>query len=228
MLFVLGNPFFSAHSEDARQVRAPEEVRDYYAAHCKTEYLNTLADSAKLLYDTLTLKFIGFKTAFDEFHESSSDDEAEGEVMTALEAEDQLARKAHELVVNMLHFRMASMSWHSCSWPGLLAIFASSDEMEQQTGVDIFRDDLEAFREAERLAPGSEAIQKMVLKSPFQLTIMKEVAALVESGMPDKEILPTLNRFSLQIFSGWGQTKVVEDSLRGLRQAEEGEPPTRG
>eukprot|EP00974_Lingulodinium_polyedra_P007475 710907-Lingulodinium_polyedra.AAC.1 len=51
---------------------------------------------------------------------------------------------------------------------------------------------------------------------------MREVAlfACEEPLQADREIKATLHTFACQALSGWGQTKIVEDSLKELRDSE--------
>eukprot|EP00974_Lingulodinium_polyedra_P055776 5364200-Lingulodinium_polyedra.AAC.1 len=71
------------------------------------------------------------------------------------------------------------------------------------------------------LQGGGTFLAKVTAKSPFHLTVMRELAALAATPqMPEMEKLSALHSFAVRAFSGWGQTKVVEDLLQRLRTSE--------
>eukprot|EP00974_Lingulodinium_polyedra_P081004 7847504-Lingulodinium_polyedra.AAC.1 len=96
---------------------------------------------------------------------------------------------------------------------------------DQRQGLQCLERAWAVFSAAKQLAAGSTFLDKLVKKSSFQATAVQEAAALATSpdGPPLAARLQTLHKFSLNLFTGWGQTKVVEDGLKQLREAERAE-----
>ena len=46
------------------------------------------------------------------------------------EQQNSIAAKAWNLVIGLLWFRLASLSWHDQGWPGQFALFASLEESD--------------------------------------------------------------------------------------------------
>eukprot|EP00974_Lingulodinium_polyedra_P058038 5588875-Lingulodinium_polyedra.AAC.1 len=114
------------------------------------------------------------------------------------------------------------MAWHSSSWPGMLALFASEDVAVQRRALQELEQDWRAFERARSLAPASPFLLKLVRKSCFSTTVMSEVAEACFSGAekPEVEVLRDMQGLSRSIFTGWGQTKVVEDAFNRMRDRE--------
>merc|ERR1711978_774463 len=100
------------------------------------------------------------------------------------------------------------MSWHSHSWPGRLAIAASSNNDDQVVCAEMLKADYEVFKEAQSYSGNSTALAKMVARSPFQLTVVPEAAELASSGVPEAEVKAQLHVLSSALFSSFGQTKL--------------------
>eukprot|EP00974_Lingulodinium_polyedra_P025922 2503639-Lingulodinium_polyedra.AAC.1 len=78
------------------------------------------------------------------------------------------------------------MAWHQ-SWPGLLVLFASAEEADNQEGLRLLAQDWQAFEAAKNAAGQSAWVAKAVQKSPFQMTIMGDVARLACAGLPESQ-----------------------------------------
>ena len=165
------------------------------------------------MHDLATLAYIGFTTEFGKF---SSKTMVKHEHLLA--AGDALAKEAVNLVLTLILHRVSSMSWHSHGWPGQLVLFAS-DSLETRTmGLERLRKSWGAFCNAVEVSDASVSSKNVVRESPFNTTIMQEVAKFAcESGSSDEHILEELYLLAKALFSGWGQTKVIEDVLQRLR-----------
>ena len=115
--------------------------------------------------------------------------------------------------------------WHFTSWPGLFALVASDILDEVHAGLTLLRSHYKAFLDAQLHMTKSKCLKKVVDASPFQRTVMEDIANL--SVAPDHHSnewrLGRLRSYAKALFSSWGQTKVVEDCFQRMRTREEGD-----
>ena len=77
----------------------------------------------------------------------------------------------------------------------------------------MLRDDILAFVKATEKAQGSAFIGKLVKCNPMNTQVMKDITKLL---FTDDHVLITGNiakvqRYVWELFSGWGNTKIIED-----------------
>ena len=108
-------------------------------------------------------------------------------------------------------------------WPGFLVQFAAKDNQVRRAALARLRADWAAFSKASELREASPWLHKIVQASPFSTQLMEEVATFAaESGdVADDDVLTELAELSTTLFSGFGQTKVIEDGIQRLRGQEE-------
>lgn len=217
LLVAFSRPVFDAHSRHASEVRSPEEVFNYYLAAATGSWQDPLKQVCKLLTDLPVLEWVGFQTT--RLHRLAKEGE---ETSRELQDQDGLAKQAFDYVVALLHFRAASMSWHS-SWPGKLPLFGSEAQEDQDGAWTELASDWAAFQRAKELCGSSTFLQKVTKRSPFSCTLMAEVAQLVCSDQTHSQSAKReqLKQQSQALFKGWGQTKVVEDALKELRDVQD-------
>eukprot|EP00974_Lingulodinium_polyedra_P089211 8650992-Lingulodinium_polyedra.AAC.1 len=117
------------------------------------------------------------------------------------------------LAAALVRHRCAAMSWHSRTWPGKLAAFASQDSAFAEAALEDLREDARALEQARTIAPVQPWLQKVLQKSPLQTALMREVLDLATSPSrpSDQVVLEELASLAQALFSGWGQSKIVED-----------------
>ena len=147
LLYTFLTPLWTAHSDNARRIRAPEDALAFYVEQSKFGFMQPLEDTISLLHDPLTLRHVGFTMTFSLFKKAALSDT----LAAQLDAEDSLAKQAVELVVHLVRFRCSSMSWHSSTWPGLLALFASDDPGDRQSALTQLSTDWKAFKDAKSI-----------------------------------------------------------------------------
>ena len=135
--------------------------------------------------------------------------------------EDNRAAQAFDLAMQLARYRCSSMGWHSRGWPGLLAAFTDTDLGRRQAALRMLRADWGAFGTAEGVASLDTFVHRLVCKSPFATTLMKEVGAFASGagGQTDPEILDELKILADSIFESWGQSNILEDCIGKLRGA---------
>ena len=170
-----------------------------------------------LLQDMGSLKFMGMDTDFGVVQSGVGTDNQR----KLLEDNDLIAKQAWDLVCALTKFRLSSMSWHCNYWPGALALAGSGNLADRRACLHKLQHDLAVFEEASKVAARSTFVDKFVQESPFATTAMQEISELVKAGLPEEEVLATLSSFSQRVFSGFGQTKVIEDGLQRLRSSEQ-------
>ena len=217
LLCALIKPVYNQHSENARSCRAEDEVLSYYVRQAKGAVWGVLAEVLAVLRDMPTLRSVGFTTDMDRFKRATVDAHE-----PLLVVEDAFAKQAWNLACHLVRFRFGSMSWHFASWPGQLALFASDSADDRGVVLRTWRADWNAFQAASEHAPVSPFLDQLVRRSPFRTVAMSEVAeyACAEGAPDDEEVTRTLAQFAKNVFSGFGQSKVVEDAFQKARDRE--------
>ena len=224
MIYALLGPLYDSHSAHARDARSPEGALSYYVEQSRERFLDTLKTTFSLLGDLKTLGFVGFTTSFDHLKRATLPRHEE-----QLADEDEQAGQAWALVVGLVRHRCASMAWHSRSWPGRLALFASPSLAERKKALTWLREDWAAFNRASEYAEASDVVGKLVKQSPFQTVAVREVAEVADEtrGATEEEVLDELKDYASAVFSGWGHSKIIEDALQRLRDREQRDTPNR-
>eukprot|EP00974_Lingulodinium_polyedra_P005403 508713-Lingulodinium_polyedra.AAC.1 len=127
-----------------------------------------------------------------------------------------------DLVTSLLFARGSSMAWHSQSWPGLLALLCSNDPQDTARCLELLRTDWEALQACEEKARHSLVLQNAVAMSPLKARPMVELCEKLSHD--DPPMAPTdasaAARLSYDLFSGFGQSKVIEDANKEARDSE--------
>ena len=148
------------------------------------------------------------------------------------------------------YYRICSMMWHSHSWPGGLAFTTADIEGDTgqllghneayDAAVKCLRNDLRIFLDVSatphppnvRTNPkclGDEPllppafVMKLLKSSPLHTRFVYEVALMFTiplSCVSNFARRHLVNKLLKLVFSSWGQTKVVEDVFKTLRQRE--------
>ena len=134
--------------------------------------------------------------------------------------EDNLAEQSMIVTLACIRTRCMSMSWHSSSWPGQLALLLSPQQRHHDQALSALRLDFCAFIEAKEHAADSRFVAKMVQSSPFSTVLMAEAAELLLTPClrTVDVIVRELHDFACAIFQGVCTTKPVEDLFKLLRE----------
>ena len=118
------------------------------------------------LGDMEALRYIGFESDLSFLKGNPPERHEE-----LLHEEDVLAAAAVRLICNLATTRMGSMSWHR-SWPGLLALFLSTQYTDREAGLELLKQHFADFNEASRLVAASPQVKVVVSRSPCACTVM--------------------------------------------------------
>ena len=128
------------------------------------------------------------------------------------------------LLFNMDEGALATSAafWYSDSWPGLLALMCSPHPADKATCQQLLCADIRAFLHCKTLEGANTFLANCVRTSPFSakpLPEIKDPLTLVGNVMaPDS--VEQLQSLSDKIFGGCGQTKVIEDVSKEVREKE--------
>eukprot|EP00974_Lingulodinium_polyedra_P028690 2762413-Lingulodinium_polyedra.AAC.1 len=132
-----------------------------------------------------------------------------------------MAERMMTLALQLLRWRTGSMSWHTHGWPGQLALLCSTDPGDRARCLANLKSDYEAFLKAQDLGKSVLFLRNAARMSPFATYPMAEVAAaLCNQTPPPPEAVQQVTTVSRQVWSSWGQTKVVEDGNNVMRDLE--------
>ena len=216
LISVFCEPVHTAHAEHARQLKSPENVQTYNFRAAHGLWLADYERLCSYLLDAARLDYIGLDTAF-------------ASVPKAMQAnspkvvhQDSIAAKAMDLVLNLLHFRVGSMAWHSETWPGLLALLASGEDSDLELCLRKLRVDAEALAEAHAHGRSNIFLRNASRMSPLSRRPVSEVADLLFTVRPGLTTAESqqLKAWGQRLWSNWGQTKVIEDGNRVVREKE--------
>ena len=220
LVWHLTKPYYDEHSRTAAEVRGAVETQRYYLESARGHYLHVCHTAAMLLQDVGVLRSLGFDTAGGAgVSLGKKVQPADPRVL----AENAQAHTALRLTLEHLRARCLSMSWHSGSYPGRLALFLSEDEEVFDSALVAFRLDHSCFQLACAQAAGDSFLGQVVRHSPFQTHPTKLLAELVDSehgsGLP--QLRERLRSYAREMFGGWGSTQLVENLFKVLRDRED-------
>ena len=168
-----------------------------------------------LVQDLPTLSYIGFDVSYAALGPDAAAADQE------LAPQQALAQKVLDLVFSLMYARGSSMSWHTDYWPGLLGLVTSPDPADKQACVDELVKDWQAFTDC-AAQKDSLFLKNLVRTSPFRTKPMAEVVDLLPAVGSTMSVadMEDLQRFAEVVWSGFGQSKVVEDANKEVRDKE--------
>ena len=122
---------------------------EYYLKTALGSWLRVLREVVDLLTDPQALAYIGFDVGFETVNPALPLEDS------LVLAQDSLAERCLSFAVSILYERGASMSWHSASWPGLLALFCSDNEVVIEKAVDLLEEDVECLKQCKEKETGN-------------------------------------------------------------------------
>ena len=214
LITTLAKPFWRQHKKQAQEVRGSQAVQAWYCQAAQGAHLDTLSKAVALLWDVPSLEFVGF---------DCRPDAAFQEKLTAnshlVEEQDQRAKHYWGLLLALLHRRAASMAWHTDFYPGRLALLLSPEEEGHQAFEAELKVDLLAHPRAEQLAPSDSFLASLVRQSWFRTVLGRELAELYSTSSP-ATARAAATKLARDLYSGFGHSKVVEDTFSHLRDRE--------
>jgi hypothetical protein len=208
MIAMAANPEYTYFSKMQRELKGPGASLEFSCTWALWGWLPTLVQTAGALCDLEGMERAGFTVNFTALHTSL------GIMSPAVAWQDSLATSLARLVTGIVAERAGSMVWHTSFYPGRLAgIFNEEasvgimEELKVCTG---------AWRAAQQQA--GPILKKMVQRSPFGTTYMKWVVVIAEQG--GWQCTNMLKELVAAVFSGIGQSKIIEDNNQRLRDRE--------
>lgn len=187
-----------------------EQMKCVFHSHFPTgDWMQTLRQTIQTLHSVTDLHAIGFDVDSEVKHKDE------------LRVEDAMASQMWGLIVALLRHRVQSMLWH-CTYPMFFAGLLHEDVHTASRCLEQTRLDHEICQELMNRAASSVFLKKIVTRSAVLST---EVSKVVMSMLQETAFLwvPQVCQELLKdIFRGFGQTKVVEDSFHYLRNRESG------
>ena len=219
MIWMVGQPLFSKHSQNARSVRGVAGLRTYYLEAACGSVLPVCHECARVTQDLDLLDVCGFDTSH---MAAAPTGDSPVDAQDPMLAEDnERARKLMFLVLNHLRFRVNSMCYHTDDLPGLLGLMLSDDDDLHTRFFDFVVDSFAAFLVAQNQG-GSIFLRNVVRQSMFSTTFVRELAeiATAPSCLSQKQRKRKLILMAEDAFGLLGQTKIVEDLFKVIRDRE--------
>ena len=209
-------PTYDAHSSHARDIRSSPAALRFYRDAADGAAIRVMSSTVSRLRDLKLLAWIGFDTTFD-------GDRCSGLALTdaTVARDDSLATHAWNLTVELCRGRVASAVWHCAKYPGKLALLTSDDDTTVDRCLRELLADWLAFHASVAAAGQNEFCAMSSMSSCFQQTLVKEVTTLLLDPwtVSNTDRLTKARNIVTTMFSGWGQTKVVEDTVCKLRDS---------
>ena len=131
ILMTMIKPIRTEHGSNARDCRAPGDVRSDYVRAAKRHIFFVLEQQASLLQNADSLQYMGFQIEFGA-GVGVATDKVESDVV---KDQDQNAGKTFRIWVYCVRHRVGSMLWH-IEGPGLLALLASDGRADVERCID--------------------------------------------------------------------------------------------
>ena len=224
MIFFVGKPLYDQHSINARDARGEAGMVEYYVSQARGSdpfaSLAACVECAGITRDLGVLELMGFETSSADALHGGGGRVDPSDPMVA--DDDLRAVKLMVLVLNHIRFRTNSMSWHSDDLPGIIALWLSPYDEDHVRAlafvVTAYGNFLEACRRMAKIA----YLRNLVRQSPFQQTFVKEFAMIAVSPSCETPAVrkQRLQEMARDAFCGLGQTKIVEDLFKQIRDRE--------
>ena len=134
-----------------------EGTRQYYLDSARSAFLETCCKSAASTMDMSVLTLLGYDTTAQAAAKARGKRASMDE--PGIVADSELARRHMQLVLHSCKRRVASMSWHSHSWPGLLALFLAGDSATLELGCGKLREDFLAWQACKEKGAANEFLK---------------------------------------------------------------------
>ena len=214
---LLAEPFHTAHASHARDVRGPSASVAFYRDMARCAYLVPVKACLRSLDRLERLSWVGLETDFSAGIKATMPLDHH-----RIQEGDAFAQRLATFALTLVRNRCASMAWHSDYYPGRLALLLSDNNVEVAECVKEFRGDYAAWQKAQEFAPGNSVLAKCASSSCFRAAAIQGVADALCAATPEPEPdrVARATAIAHDIFAGFGQTKVVEDTFQVLRDRE--------
>ena len=217
IIYTVLSPIRLEHGLNAQKCRGPDAIRLWYISAAKCRAWAVLEDCCATLQKSGPLAYMGFTV---DFGRGLPQGITVGHDM--VQEEDDRAERAMSIWVTMGYHRTGSMMWHFASWLGLFALGASDDLEDVMLCIEKMRVHFRAFLNAKLKMAKNNFLKQVVAASPFSSCIVYEIADFIIGPdlLPNDWKLKRFRDFARSIFSSWGQTKIIEDNFKKMRDRE--------
>ena len=205
------------HGRNAAACRDPESCKKFYIDAAKGKVFKVLEQSASLLQSHAALSYMGFITDFNVGIPARITVDHQ-----LVKEQDDLAKLVMTIEMNQIKHRAGSMMYHYESWLGQMALGCSPDIRDRDKCIDKLYSDFKIFGRAKERSAKNTFLAKIVKASPFNFAVMEDVVYLL-FGPHDRSgefARAQFEKVCSYIFEGWGQTKVIEDNFKHMRDRE--------
>lgn len=205
-------PLQRERSEIAQLLKGEPGALEYYVLQAAGHWHIALSQMVALMRDLRTLQRIGFETELTPKLKKSVNEKS-GEFA----AQDNLAGTMWKAITCLMSHRCASMSAHSYAYPFVLGGVNSNDESIVAETFNTFKLHWEAYAGA-RLQP-LPLPRQLAERCTLTTRCMESTARITRRAgyTKTKEVVQRCE----VLFRGWGQERIVEDSLKHIRGAEQ-------
>ena len=219
MILEVTRPIYDRHALNAHVIRQPEKVQEFYQQAALNDFMETMEDCAKVFLNMETLDNIGFTTDFSK----GLNVKKLGVTSEIVQAQTYTACHMVSLFARVAFHRITSMMYHTHGL-GQTAALGSSVDAEYDAVVANLRFDYRIYLDI--LYKGkaqSPFLLKLIKGSIFVVRVVREIMLLLtlpHSGLSNADNRAAVNKLLRMIYSGWGQTKIVEDVFKHMRERE--------
>ena len=162
------------HADNAANCRGPRECKEFYIQAARGKVYSVMHKSSTNLQNTHALTYMGLICDFNVGIPNGIQTEHD-----LVKEQDDFARCAMTIWINLLKHRGSSMMYHTESWIGKLALICSPLQEDRDRCIRDLHMDFKVLLVMEDKAANNIFLQKMVNCSPFKTTIMKEIVYLL-------------------------------------------------
>lgn len=211
--------FGEDYSKEAHFLRGGDETARAYSEWAHWSWVDLLKDTYRRASNMVALQRCGFVYSLPaaELQDMTKDSAL---VFSEQNSYDIFMGLVHEVVKCHVGLRLQ----YTSGCPLFLAGLLHPDAGLREQSMDLLKRLVESHRAAEKKA--SPTIQKILRGSPLLCTTMRFAAKFAEAdkwGSPG----PQLTDLVRALFKGFGQTKVIEDSVQTLRDRETRDGPAK-
>jgi hypothetical protein len=212
LLVCMCAPLEMEHGLNNQSMRSPEACARYYCDMALGSGMKPLEQIFSLLYDGSSLEYMGVQVHITPGALDVADP-------SLAEPQQELSERIGGFAISLVAARFKTVIQYTMGLPQMFAVFAGSNIAAQRKVLATVRECFEAYLEACSNPACTTSWWKHALeRSVFRMPICRTLVSIcIESGW---EPCDALSRFSLEVWSSIGQSKVIEDAFQRERRAE--------
>ena len=210
-------PIYEAHAWEAHNIRKPANAKEYYQDSAIGDFMMTMEACAKVFLNMPVLKTMGFITDFAKGLNvkklTVTSDIVQAQTTNAFHMLNMFCRTLFHRITSMLY------RTHGLGQTALLG--SNNDEVYDACACDMRRDYRISMDILHKGSGQSLYVLGLIKGSIFRTRVVRDIMLALtvpHSAMSYDDVRERVHQFLGIAYSGWGQTEIVEDVFKHMRE----------